>query len=188
MSGFVSKLFLWIRGSGQQWQALIIFSVVQTDMKLSLYLNVTKFSHSFMRWWQLLGTILRNTILPISEEEATNSRFWVPFGFWMTGFYVIFSIRAIPTLDWWCPYFEAFHIQFSITKGSSEKKVFWSTSNLLLKCGNTYEEEDSRVSQVQYVCLVHFKKFTRIQSSKLPRFPFLYLDFGIIWVIDNECI
>lgn len=40
---------------------------------------------------------------------------------------------------------------------------------------HTYEEkkEDRRFSQVQYVCLVHSKKFTRIQSSKLPCFPFL---------------
>lgn len=79
-------------------------------------------------------------------------------------------------------------MQFSITEGFSGKKMFWSTSNLLLKCGNTYEEENRRVSQVQYVCLVNLKKLTRVQSSKLPCFPFLYLDVGIISITDSECI
>lgn len=80
-------------------------------------------------------------------------------------------------------------MQFSITERfSGKKKKFWSTSNLLLKCGHTCEEEGRRVSQVQYVCSVYLKQFTRIQSSKLPCFSFLYSDFGIIWMIDSECI
>lgn len=46
---------------------------------------------------------------------------------------------------------------------------------------------DSKFSQVQYVCLVHSKKFTRI-VFKITMLSISYSDFGIIWIIDSECI
>lgn len=81
-------------------------------------------------------------------------------------------------------------MQFSITEGVFYEILFWSTSNLLLKCGNTHlrrEEEDRRFSQVQYVSLLHSEKFTRV-AFKITMFSISYSDFGITWIIDSECI
>lgn len=74
---------------------------------------------------------------------------------------------------------------FSATEGFSEK-IFWSTSNLLLKCGNTpMKRRGGQEGFSGAVCL--FRSFKKNYKNTVVKIAMLSISFFRFWTyLDNR--
>lgn len=74
-------------------------------------------------------------------------------------------------------------MQFSMTEGFSEKKFFWSTSNLLFKYGNTPMKRRGQEGFSGAVCL--FSSFKKIYKNTVFKTAMLFISLFRFWSLSG---